>query len=328
MQCNASPFMKNHLLKLLDFMLGPFTLLSALWLKFVRKNIVGFWTDNSWVSKKIFYRIGVFPIVDHYYEPLFNPSRLRKPLQNDRNLSGLDLNVSGQLSELRGFSFNDEIIEISERPSHQLTFSFKQSSFLSGDAEYLYHIVRRHKPSRIVEIGCGYSTLMIHHAIENNRREISSYGCEHLCIEPFEVKWLEALPVTVVRDIVENVDIALFESLKENDILFIDSSHIVRPQGDVLMVYLEILPILNPGVLVHIHDIFTPKDYLSEWLKKGTVFWNEQYLVEAFLSFNDRFKVVGALNFLKHHFYAELSEKCPFLSKEREPGSFWIQRVK
>jgi predicted O-methyltransferase YrrM len=320
--------MKNRLLKLLDFLLGPFTLLSAFWLRFVRKNIVGFWTDSSWVSKKIFYRMGVFPILDHYYEPLFNPSRLRKPLQNDRNLPGLDLNVSGQLAELKGFSFNDEILEILARPSHQLTFSFNQSSFLSGDAEYLYNIIRKHKPSKIIEIGCGFSTLMIQHAIDKNKRENSTCKCEHLCIEPYEITWLESLPVTVVRDIVEKADITLFTSLGENDILFIDSSHIIRPQGDVLTEYLEILPVLSPGVLVHIHDIFTPKDYLPEWLKKGTVFWNEQYLVEAFLSFNDRFKVVGALNFLKHHFYAELSEKCPLLSKEREPGSFWIQRVK
>jgi len=75
--------------------------------------------------------------------------------------------------------------------------------------------------------------------------------------------------------------------------LFIDSSHIIRPQGDVLFEYLEILPILNAGVFVHIHDIFTPKDYLSEWILDGKVFWNEQYLLEAFLSFNTCFKIMG-----------------------------------
>jgi hypothetical protein len=199
---------------------------------------------------------------------------------------------------------------------------------LSGDAEFLFNSIRRYKPNRIIEIGCGFSSLMIQHAIEYNTKETRTYRCDHLCIEPYEITWLESLPVTVVRDVVENTDIALFSQLKENDVLFIDSSHIIRPQGDVLMEYLEILPVLNPGVLVHIHDIFTPKDYLSEWLEKGTVFWNEQYLLEAFLSFNDRFKIVGALNFLKHHYFAELSEKCPFLSKDREPGSFWIRRTR
>jgi hypothetical protein len=83
-------------------------------------------------------------------------------------------------------------------------------------------------------------------------------------------------------------------------------------------------------VLVHIHDIFTPKDYLDEWVIDQVRFWNEQYLVEAFLSFNGRFKVIAALNYLKHHFMGKLAEKCPVLAENMagfEPGSLWLMRV-
>jgi hypothetical protein len=101
------------------------------------------------------------------------------------------------------------------------------------------------------------------------------------------------------------------------------------PQGDVLFEYLEALPMLKPGVFVHIHDIFTPRDYLQEWIVNETKLWNEQYLLEAFLSFNREFRIIGAVNFLTHHHPAVLAERFPILEMEighREPGSFWIVR--
>lgn len=141
--------------------------------------------------------------------------------------------------------------------------------------------------------------------------------------------WLESLQIKIIRDKLEDVDRSIFFDLEKDDILFIDSSHIIRPQGDVLMEYLEILPIIKSGVLVHIHDIFTPKDYLDEWIYNEVRFWNEQYLLEAFLSFNDRFKVLLSCNYLNHHYHDIFSSKCPIMSKQpgREPGAFWMVRV-
>ena len=118
-----------------------------------------------------------------------------------------------------------------------------------------------------------------------------------------------------------------FSELEENDILFIDSSHIIRPQGDVLFEYLELIPILNKGVIVHVHDIFSPKNYLREWLEDEVRFWNEQYLLEAFLSHNNTWKIIGALNYLHHNHYEKLKSVAPFLTPDREPGSFYIQRI-
>lgn len=164
-------------------------------------------------------------------------------------------------------------------------------------------------------------------ATEQNRRDDPDYRCEHVCIEPYESPWLEDAGVSVVRRKVEDLEPSFFSGLQENDILFIDSSHVIRPRGDVLFEYLDLLPSLNKGVVVHIHDIFSPKNYLREWLQNEVRFWNEQYLLEAFLSHNDSWKIVGALNLLHHHHYAELKSVAPFLTPGREPGSFYIQKI-
>jgi hypothetical protein len=319
---------KIMIIKFVDITFCPLTLISAIWLRFVRANIIKFWRDDSVISKKILLNIGVFPILDHYYEPLFNMNRLKHSLRDNRPLEGIQFNIPEQLILLKSFNYNPEIIEIAKLPESEMNYSFSNDTYLSGDSDYLYNIIRYSKPKRIIEIGSGHSTLMAQHALSKNYLESTKNKCDHICIEPFENKWLENLPVKVVRKLVEECDLDLFKSLGENDILFIDSSHIIRPQGDVLFEYLRILPALNKGVIVHIHDIFSPKDYLDQWYINGTLFWNEQYILEAFLTMNESYKVIGALNYLKHNNYNELLEKCPMLSVDREPGSFWIKKIK
>ncbi|MCE9626689.1 MAG: class I SAM-dependent methyltransferase, partial [Candidatus Eisenbacteria bacterium] len=147
-----------------------------------------------------------------------------------------------------------------------------------------------------------------------------------LCIEPYEMPWLEQTGVTVVRERVEAVGLEPFLALEAGDLLFIDSSHMVRPQGDVLREFLEILPQLKPGVVVHVHDIYTPRDYPETRLREEVRFWNEQYLLEALLSGGSNLRVVAALNFLKHDHPGVLERCCPVLAAhpEAEPGSFWM----
>ncbi|MCX5694939.1 MAG: hypothetical protein NT014_07495 [Candidatus Omnitrophica bacterium] len=160
-----------------------------------------------------------------------------------------------------------------------------------------------------------------------NTEEVSGYKCKHICIEPYEMPWLESTGVKVIRQKVENMGREFFFFFFQNDILFIDSSHIIRPQGDVLFEYLELMPSLKMGVIVHIHDIFSPRDYKAEWVIDDVRFWNEQYLLEAFLTSNKDYKIIGALNYLHHNHYDRLRAKCHFLSQEREPGSFYIQKI-
>ncbi len=126
---------------------------------------------------------------------------------------------------------------------------------------------------------------------------------------------------------VERVGHAAFEELAAGDVLFIDSSHMIRPQGDVLFEYLQLLPTLRPGVIVHVHDIFSPRDYLERWLRDSGVFWNEQYLLESFLSNNREWKIIGAVNLLAHDHFERLRTAAPFLGRDAEPGSFYIQKI-
>ncbi|HEX7509702.1 MAG TPA: class I SAM-dependent methyltransferase, partial [Chitinivibrionales bacterium] len=166
-------------------------------------------------------------------------------------------------------------------------------------------------------------------AIKKNTEE-SGGDCELTCIEPFHMPWLEKKGVRVIRNLVENVRLDAFKELNANDILFIDSSHIIRPQGDLLFIFLELLPILNPGVVVHIHDIFSPADIHEGFLFTDALLYNEQYLLEAFLTCNPRFKVIAALSYLRRHFPQLMFEKCPGMRQHfemQEPRSFWIKRI-
>jgi len=214
------------------------------------------------------------------------------------------------------------------KAADQLSFGYENNLFGPGDAECLYNFIRHFKPKQILEIGCGQSTLMAQLAIAANRRENPSYSCKHICVEPFEQPWLERIGVTVHRKKIEELDAAIVEGLDANDILFIDSSHVIRPQGDVVYEYLNMIGRTRPGVLIHVHDIFTPRDYPATWILADRKLWNEQYLLEAFLCFNGCFKVICALNWLWHNHSDRLTRACPVLTaKGGEPGSFWFTRI-
>jgi hypothetical protein len=190
-------------------------------------------------------------------------------------------------------------------------------------------MVRKVKPKKIIEVGCGESTKMIRHAVQMNAAADQDYVCDHVCIEPYEAPWLEELGVPVIRQPVEHVDLSVFQALGQNDILFIDSSHVIKPQGDVATLYLTIVPLLASGVFIHAHDICTPRDYFPEWVLEERKLWNEQYLLEAFLSFNSAFKITGALNWLWHNHREETHRAFPILATidDDDPGSFWFQRA-
>ncbi len=302
----------------------PITYFSALWLKLTSKG------PRFEPNDKIFSDLGILPVLDHYYQPLTNPKKhLKKSLRQDRVLEGIDWNIEQQLEILNQFHFAHELKEFPLEKQSDTEYFYNNSLYASGDSEYLYSMIRYFKPGRIIEIGSGNSTLMALNAIKKNKMEDEEYHCAHICIEPYEQPWLEKVDVELRRDKVEEIELSFFKTLEKNDILFIDSTHVIRPQGDVLFEILEILPILQPGVIVHIHDIFSPKDYLDEWIYRDKMLWNEQYLLEAFLSFNSKFEIIGAVNYLSHNHNEIFGEKFPVFRSQtgREPGAFWIRRV-
>ncbi|MDP3938136.1 MAG: class I SAM-dependent methyltransferase [Deltaproteobacteria bacterium] len=310
---------------LVDILMLPAALISAICSVFVRRYGI----DRLPATRAVFRIVGVLPVRHHYHEPVVYPHDLRQPLSSERSIVGLDLREEDQLRLLRRLNYAEELAQIPLRPTGATSYYYENGAFEQGDAEFLYAVIRHFKPRRLVEIGAGFSTLMARKAIEHNRLEELSYDCDHVCIEPYENKWLEATGARVIRERVERVSLGVFNQLASNDILFIDSSHVIRPQGDVIYEYLEVLGHLGRGVLLHVHDIFTPRDYPEDWVLRKQRLWNEQYLLEAYLCFNREYNVIAALNFLWHHHRSTLLHACPMLATKpnAEPGSFWMVRV-
>ncbi len=318
----------NVIVPIVDFVLSPLVYLAAILMKLVRR--LGIWRMP--LARSIFNQVGVFPIRDHYYEPMYNYKKhLQHSLRDERRLPGVELNENVQLEWLKSFKYADELVHFPRSKTMDRSYYYDNPNFAEGDAECLYSLIRHCKPKRIIEIGSGFSTLMARAAVIRNQQDDPAYKCVHQCIEPYEMQWLDGVQgIEVIRQKVEDVDPALFLQLTENDILFIDSSHVIRPQSDVLTECLEILPILKAGVLVHIHDIFTPCDYLDHWLIDEVKLWNEQYLLEAFLSCNPHYEIIAALNYLSRHHAEEMANRFPMMRmnpKHPEPRSFWIRKV-
>ena len=311
------------ILRAIDTFGLPLTYIAGLWLKNVRPAL-----HRMPLSRKLLRNLGVLPVLHHYYEPVVYPEDLRRPLADERTISGLDPNVPEQLDLLAKFNFDAELTALPLDDPGTGSYFYRNKFFESGDAEFLFNMIRYFKPAKILEIGGGYSTLMVRYAIQKNAAEDSDYACRHTCIEPYEQPWLEQTGATIIRERVQDIDLDIFEALDRNDLLFIDSSHVVRPQGDVVFEHQEVLGVIKSGVVIHMHDIFTPRDYPEQWILNESKLWSEQYLLEAFLSFNDQFRVIGSLNYLWHNHREILQRACPVLAQEplREPASFWFVR--
>jgi hypothetical protein len=306
-----------------DWILTPLTYLAALLMRTVRS--VG--VQRLPQCRRVLLEVGVFPIRNHYYEPRFDYRHSSLNSDHERNLPGIDWNLEAQRALLRRMVFASELASFDGETSNADSFDYSNSMFKSGDAEYWYQMIRLFKPRRLIEIGGGYSTLMARRAVVRNASEDAEYHCSHCCVEPFEALWLDQLGVSVVRRRVEELGVSFFSKLSVNDILFIDSSHVIRPGGDVLFECLELLPSLRPGVIVHFHDVFSPRSYPYSWLADEVRLWNEQFLLEAFLSHNNCWQVIGALNYLHHSCFEDLRSVAPHLTPDREPGSFYIRRM-
>jgi len=271
----------------------------------------------------------LLPVPYHYYEPVIRGADVdRKVWEVPDPLLGVDMCHGEQLSLLGELApYARELLATPRlsRPGAP-TFNLQQGNYGPGDADSLYAIIRWLKPRKVVEVGSGYSTLLVREALLQNEAE--SYVAHHTCIEPFEMPWLERLAAQIVRIPVETLDPEFFTSLSDGDVLFIDSSHVVRTGGDVTYLLLDVLPRLRSGVYVHFHDIFLPGHYPREWIVDLKRFWTEQYLLQAFLAFNREFQVMLALNYLAKNARDDLAAALPLFGQQpaSEPGAFWIRR--
>lgn len=281
------------------------------------------------ISYRLWDRFKIMPVSYHYYQPIFDPHAIsREMMLTQLPLADIDLNIQRQLDLLKSFHYQ---IELNTIPRHYVEnyqdYYHGNPSIGVGDAELLYNIIRKMEPGKIIEIGAGYSTLLIRKALlENHRKGLRS---EHICIEPYEMPWLDEIePIKVIRSPIQDVDMNIIDALDSNDILFIDSSHVIRTGGDVTYNILYILPRLKPGVIIHFHDIFLPSEYPEEWIKRKRRYWTEQYLLLAFLMYNKSFEILCSAHYIAIHHRDVMELACPTYSKMGGScGSFWIRKI-
>jgi predicted O-methyltransferase YrrM len=271
----------------------------------------------------------------HYYSPVPDDRELRReprfsqlwPAQ-PRETVGINWRAERQLAICRDVFAKQERMQFADEETlDPSTYFAKNGQYPALDAWILEGMLRALQPKRMIEVGSGYSSLVT--AAVN--RTYFDYDLDFTCIEPNPRQFLTdgvAGIEAVVPYKVQDVPLELFAKLGDGDVLFIDTSHVVKTGGDVPWIYNEILPRLAPGVHVHIHDIFLPQEYLQKWVFDGRA-WNEQYLVQSFLAFNDVFEVVFGTYWMLTFHPDQLAVAFPDMSRYGQRGgcSFWMRRA-
>jgi len=254
----------------------------------------------------------VYPRV--FYNPFPDPAEVDvEALKKARPLPGVPIDETkavGLLNELA--AFKNELGRFPRETGGSIAWHHTYPSY---DTVTLYSMLRRLKPKRYIEVGCGWSTRASTAALEKNREEGAPYFLE-----------LE-LPGEYLKQKIQHVPLERFQKLEAGDVLFIDTSHILKVQNDVEYELTRILPALKRGVYVHIHDIFTPFDYPAEWLvgkgpNRGAN--NEQYALEILISGGRDWEVVLPVHLLWRKHRAELEKLLP--SAPDRPAAFWIYK--
>jgi hypothetical protein len=266
----------------------------------------------------------------HFYSPLPDLEKIEKEIDRLYKSPSADDGVQLRPDEQRRLlvelsKYNAEF-DWGEKATPGRRFFLDNNFFGGGDAAVLYSVIRHFRPNRIIEIGSGFSSALM---LDTNDQHIASKM--DLCfIEPYPDRLQSLLrendtkSACLITAPVQDVPLAEFDSLDENDILFIDSSHVTKAGSDVNHLFFSILPRLRRGVLVHIHDIFFPYEYPLEWLREGRA-WNESYLLRAFLQYNSAFEIILFNSYLGNQFPEFVKEHMPLLGV-RSGGSIWLRK--
>jgi len=272
-----------------------------------------------------------FPL-GHYYSPI--PSKeevLKRDKQifeiRKREIDGIDLNEKEQLELLEEIKKYYDAIPFEQHKKDKLRYYFDNEFYSYTDAIFLYSIIRHFQPSKIVEVGSGFSSAVM---LDTNEFFLGN-TIQCYFIDPHPEQLLALLKEDdkknhkIASRCVQDVDLEFFKQLKGNDILFIDSSHVSKTGSDVNYMLFNILPNLSSGALIHFHDIFYPFEYPREWVLAGRS-WNEDYILRAFLQFNSRFKIILFNSFLVRFYKNWFDENIPLCLKN-PGGSLWLRKL-
>ena len=269
----------------------------------------------------------------HYYSPIPSYDELERDQARIfdlslRKLPGVDIDADRMREWLRKFAPFAAEYPYTETPDPALRFRLENSTYSRGDAMVLYSMMRVNRPARIIEIGSGLSTWLM---LDVNERFFDNH-IRITTVDPYPSTMREGLHagdegrLEVVAKRIQDADVGMFEELRANDILLVDSTHVSKCDSDVNRIILEILPKLRSGVFVHFHDVFWPFEYPKQWLMEIGVAWNEMYQLRAFLQFNSAFRIEFFSDYAANFLKPEVEAAIPLFMKGMG-SSLWLRRV-
>lgn len=249
-------------------------------------------------------RLGVNILPHHFYSQIPDMSELRKDAwwqapSSMYGVSGCD--VKEQVNFVMDCCPSDLSAALPGMNIHLTAIreNGEDGGYGPIEADFLYCFIRRHRPAKVVQVGCGVSTAIILRAAND-----AGYRPEVVCVEPFPTPFLQQANeegrIRLIKEKAQKVDLAELTSLRSNDLFFVDSTHTVKPGSEVNRIILEVLPRLSPGIWVHFHDIYFPYDYKRDILAGDLFFWAESTLLHAFLVQNSHYTIRASLSMLHY----------------------------
>ena len=272
---------------------------------------------------------GMYP-AGHYHSPIPSSDdilRNRKFRESTGpELPDIELNQASQFERLQTYQRYYTELPFPEKPGAEFRYYYDQPWFCYADAIFLYCFLRQEKPKKIVEIGSGYSSAVILDTLDlffPDQTEVT-------LIEPYPDRLMSLLKehdkekIQIITTQVQDAPPDIFTALGSGDLLFIDSSHVVKYGSDVMYLLFEILPHLPAGIFVHFHDVFYPFEYPQSWVNEGR-YWNEDYFLRAFLAYNNQWSIYFFNTYVALTFGDFIKENMPLCLKN-PGGSLYIQR--
>mgnify|MGYP001367840184 CR=1 FL=1 len=268
----------------------------------------------------------------HFYSPIPNLDDVKKREniifdKSSNKIEGIDLREDVQLLFFEKLAEYYKDMPFGEKKREGLRYFFENTAFSYADGIFLHTIIRHLKPKRIIEVGSGYSSCV---TLDTNEIFFNN-AIECTFIEPYP-QLLESLikeddkkNVKIISKNLQEVDLEEFSKLEAGDILFIDSTHVSKIDSDVNYIFFKLLPYLKKGVYIHFHDIFFPFEYPKNWIYEGRA-WNEDYLMRAFLQYNNSFEIVFFIDYMQN-FHENLIREKMGLALRNGGGGIWIEKV-
>ncbi|MEO0635840.1 MAG: class I SAM-dependent methyltransferase [Pseudomonadota bacterium] len=262
----------------------------------------------------------------HYYSPIVDPSSLDRGYNNN-SMAGLNFNPDAMLGFFKTLSPHFGSPSFPETEETGKRYYRNNDFYGPGDATVLSAMITHFTPSRMIEVGSGFSS-----AVMLDTADFAELDTQFTFIDPYPHR-LEALftkvdkkRCTIIADFIQNVPLETFDALDDGDILFLDTTHVSKTGSDVNHEVFEILPRLNKGVVVHFHDFFDNFEYPDNWVYDHNRSWNEQYIVRAFLMQNPNFEILMLNDTIAQRFRDEATELSPAFM-QNPGGGLWLRKT-